>query len=34
VTDRAEDVVRVGDLVVPCTVTETPYIPFRWLDLY
>ncbi|MGH3751442.1 MAG: 2,3-diaminopropionate biosynthesis protein SbnB [Pseudonocardiaceae bacterium] len=31
VADRAEDVVRAGDLVVPCTVTEAPYIPFSWL---
>jgi ornithine cyclodeaminase len=27
----AEDVVRVGDVVIPCTVTDQPYIPFRWL---
>jgi ornithine cyclodeaminase/alanine dehydrogenase-like protein (mu-crystallin family) len=31
VADRAEDVVRAGDLVIPCTVTEAPYIPFSWL---
>jgi len=31
VADRAEDVVRAGDLVVPCTVTDQPYIPFSWL---
>ncbi|HKR51478.1 MAG TPA: 2,3-diaminopropionate biosynthesis protein SbnB, partial [Pseudonocardiaceae bacterium] len=31
VVDRAEDAVRAGDLVVPCTVTDQPYIPFSWL---
>ncbi|MGH3870664.1 MAG: 2,3-diaminopropionate biosynthesis protein SbnB [Pseudonocardiaceae bacterium] len=27
----AEDAVRAGDVVIPCTVTDTPYIPFSWL---
>jgi ornithine cyclodeaminase len=31
VADRAEDAIRHGDVVVPCTVTDTPYIPFAWL---
>lgn len=31
VADSAEDAVRAGDLVVPCTVTDQPYIPFTWL---
>jgi len=31
VADSAEDAVRAGDVVVPCTVTDTPYIPFSWL---
>lgn len=32
VADSAEDAVRAGDLVVPCTVTAQPYIPFSWLQ--
>jgi len=31
VADSAEDAVRAGDLVLPCTVTDRPYIPFSWL---
>ena len=31
VAGSAEDAVRAGDLVVPCTVTDQPYIPFSWL---
>jgi N-[(2S)-2-amino-2-carboxyethyl]-L-glutamate dehydrogenase len=31
VADSAEAAVRAGDLVVPCTVTSQPYIPFGWL---
>lgn len=31
VTAHAEDAVRAGDLVVPCTVTDTPYIRSDWL---
>jgi 2,3-diaminopropionate biosynthesis protein SbnB len=31
VADSAEQAVRAGDLVVPCTVTDRPYIRFDWL---
>ena len=31
VADSAEDAIRPGDVVVPCTVTDQPYIPFGWL---
>ncbi len=31
VASSAEDAVRAGDVVVPCTVTDQPYIPFAWL---
>ncbi|MGH3901494.1 MAG: 2,3-diaminopropionate biosynthesis protein SbnB [Pseudonocardiaceae bacterium] len=31
VAGSAEDAVRAGDVVVPCTVTDQPYIPFGWL---
>lgn len=31
ITDSAEDAVRAGDLVVPCTVTDRPYIHSDWL---
>ncbi|MDI2031419.1 2,3-diaminopropionate biosynthesis protein SbnB [Saccharopolyspora sp. TS4A08] len=31
VAETAEDAVRAGDLVVPCTVTSEPYIAFDWL---
>ncbi|MBB5158092.1 2,3-diaminopropionate biosynthesis protein SbnB [Saccharopolyspora phatthalungensis] len=31
VASTAEEAVRAGDLVVPCTVTSRPYIPFAWL---
>ncbi|GAA0530598.1 2,3-diaminopropionate biosynthesis protein SbnB [Saccharopolyspora subtropica] len=31
VADSAEDAVRAGDLVVPCTVTSEPYIPLAWI---
>jgi ornithine cyclodeaminase len=27
----AEQAVRDGEIVVPCTVTDTPYIPYAWL---
>lgn len=27
----AEEAVRAGELVVPCTVTDTPYIPWEWI---
>jgi ornithine cyclodeaminase len=27
----AEQAVRAAEVVVPCTVTDTPYIPFDWL---
>jgi N-[(2S)-2-amino-2-carboxyethyl]-L-glutamate dehydrogenase len=27
----AEEAVRAGEVVVPCTVTDAPYIPFDWL---
>ncbi len=27
----AEEAVRAGDVVVPCTVTDRPYIPLAWL---
>jgi 2,3-diaminopropionate biosynthesis protein SbnB len=31
VASSAEDAVKAGDVVVPCTVTDQPYIPFGWL---
>jgi 2,3-diaminopropionate biosynthesis protein SbnB len=31
VTDTAEEAVRHGEVVVPCTITDRPYIPFSWL---
>ncbi|MFI7638149.1 2,3-diaminopropionate biosynthesis protein SbnB [Nonomuraea sp. NPDC049400] len=31
VADSAEDAVRAGDVVVPCTVTDQPYIEAAWL---
>jgi N-[(2S)-2-amino-2-carboxyethyl]-L-glutamate dehydrogenase len=31
VADSAEDAVRAGDVVVPCTVTDQPYIQAGWL---
>lgn len=31
VADNAEQAVREGELVVTCTVTDTPYIPYEWL---
>jgi 2,3-diaminopropionate biosynthesis protein SbnB len=31
VAGSAEDAVRSGDLVVPCTVTDQPYLRFDWL---
>jgi len=31
VADSAEEAVRAGDLVVPCTVADRPYIRFAWL---
>ncbi|MQA62550.1 MAG: 2,3-diaminopropionate biosynthesis protein SbnB [Actinophytocola sp.] len=31
VAESAEAAVRAGDVVVPCTVTDRPYIPFDWL---
>ncbi|GAA2360103.1 N-[(2S)-2-amino-2-carboxyethyl]-L-glutamate dehydrogenase SbnB [Saccharopolyspora halophila] len=31
VAESAEDAVRAGDLVVPCTVTSEPYLEFDWL---
>jgi len=31
VADSAEAAVRAGDVVVPCTVTDSPYIHFEWL---
>ncbi|MFC7342836.1 2,3-diaminopropionate biosynthesis protein SbnB [Saccharopolyspora griseoalba] len=31
VAESAEDAVRGGDLVVPCTVTSEPYLEFDWL---
>lgn len=31
ITDTAEAAVRGGDVVIPCTVTDQPYIPFEWL---
>jgi 2,3-diaminopropionate biosynthesis protein SbnB len=31
VAASAEDAVRAGDVVVACTVTDRPYIPFAWL---
>ncbi|MGH3978426.1 MAG: 2,3-diaminopropionate biosynthesis protein SbnB [Pseudonocardiaceae bacterium] len=31
VAGSAEDAVRSGDLVVPCTVTDQPYLEFDWL---
>lgn len=31
VAASAEDAVRAGDVVVPCTVTDQPYIAFSWL---
>lgn len=31
VAPSAEDAVRAGDVVVPCTVTDRPYIEFSWL---
>jgi 2,3-diaminopropionate biosynthesis protein SbnB len=30
--DSAEQAVRQGEVVVTCTVTEQPYIPFEWLQ--
>lgn len=29
--DTAEEVVRAADVVVPCTVTDQPYLAFEWL---
>jgi 2,3-diaminopropionate biosynthesis protein SbnB len=31
VVRSAEEAVREGELVVTCTVTDTPYIPFEWI---
>lgn len=31
VADSAEEAVRAGEVVVPCTVTDQPYLPFSWL---
>lgn len=31
-TDSAERAVRQGEVVVTCTVTDQPYIPFEWLQ--
>ncbi|WP_420872703.1 2,3-diaminopropionate biosynthesis protein SbnB [Paenibacillus ehimensis] len=31
VADSAEQAVREGEVVVTCTVADTPYIPFEWL---
>jgi 2,3-diaminopropionate biosynthesis protein SbnB len=31
IADSAEDAVRAGELVVACTVTDRPYLPFAWL---
>jgi 2,3-diaminopropionate biosynthesis protein SbnB len=31
VAGTAEEAVRAGDLVVPCTVTDRPYIPSAWI---
>ncbi|PXY31075.1 2,3-diaminopropionate biosynthesis protein SbnB [Prauserella muralis] len=31
VAESAEDAVRAGDVVVPCTVTDTPYLGYSWL---
>jgi len=31
VCDTPEQAVRAGELVVPCTVADTPYIEFEWL---
>jgi 2,3-diaminopropionate biosynthesis protein SbnB len=31
VEQSAEEAVRQGDVVVTCTVTDTPYIPYEWL---
>ncbi|MFC0215812.1 2,3-diaminopropionate biosynthesis protein SbnB [Paenibacillus chartarius] len=31
VANSAEQAVRQGEVVVTCTVTDTPYIPFEWL---
>jgi 2,3-diaminopropionate biosynthesis protein SbnB len=30
--EQAEKAVRRGEVVVTCTVTDTPYIPFEWLQ--
>ncbi|SFP50931.1 ornithine cyclodeaminase [Amycolatopsis arida] len=31
VADSAEAATRAGDVVIPCTVTDRPYLPFAWL---
>jgi len=31
IADSAEEAVRAGEVVVPCTVTDRPYIPLAWL---
>ena len=33
VASSAEDAIWPGNVVVPCTVTDQPYIPFGWLKL-
>ena len=32
VTGSAEDAVRAGEVVLPCTLADAPYIPFSWLS--
>ncbi|WP_232243204.1 2,3-diaminopropionate biosynthesis protein SbnB [Paenibacillus sp. GSMTC-2017] len=31
VADSAEEAIRSGEVIVTCTVTDTPYIPFEWI---
>jgi len=32
VADSAKEAVREGEVIVTCTVTDTPYIPYEWLQ--
>ncbi|BCU80727.1 N-[(2S)-2-amino-2-carboxyethyl]-L-glutamate dehydrogenase SbnB [Polycladomyces abyssicola] len=32
VADSAKDAIREGEVIVTCTVTDTPYIPYEWLQ--
>jgi 2,3-diaminopropionate biosynthesis protein SbnB len=32
IADSAEEAVRAGEVVMPCTLADAPYIPFSWLS--